>query len=104
MTKSDNASVRIQIKDLREIVTYTAALEAENKAVKESLEKERAAVEEMIKENKQVVESYSEYSKTLEEKTKLQEELIGQQKRSIRTRNCIIGIAIAAIVALSAGR
>lgn len=104
MTKSDEASVRIQIKDLREIVTYTAALEAENKAVKESLEKERAAVEEMINENRKVVEAYGEYSKTIEEKTKLQEKLITQQKQSIRTRNCIIGVAIAAIIVLSAGR
>lgn len=98
----NSATVQIKVSDLKEVVVYGEALEAENATLKQSLESERAAVADMIKTNEAERQDREQYEAALNaELQKAQDENKAVRRRGT-VKNCLLVGLTGALIAVIA--
>ena len=94
----------VSIDDLRQVTIYTEAIEAENAALKTSLESERAAVADMLKAIHDERQAAQNYQAMLEAQNAALKSESDKLRRGSSQKNYIIAILGAAVLTLAVTR
>ena len=97
-------SLTVSIDDLRQVTIYTEAIEAENAALKSSLESERAAVADMLKAVNDERQAAQNYQAILEAQNAALKSESDKMRRSSSRKNYIMAILGAAVITLAVTR
>lgn len=94
----------VNIDDLRQVTIYTEAIEAENAALKTSLESERAAVADMLKAVNDERQAAQNYQAMLEAQNTALKSESDKLRRGSSRKNYIMAILGAAVLTLAVTR
>lgn len=97
-------SLTVSIDDLRQVTIYAEAMEAENAALKSSLESERAAVADMLKAVNDERQAAQNYQAMLEAQNTALKSESDKLRRGSSRKNYIMAILGAAVITLAVTR